>query len=282
MKKEIGIIGLGNVGSMLLSKIIEFNIYEENHIYVANRSKEKIDRALEQYPKLNVCENNKELAKKCKDIIICVEPLNLPAVMAEIKPYLSTETYLMISTTMVASKDLLKIHNGNITIFMPTLISLVNSGVTLVYHSDNVTDRDKNIFENILDKISEVVDLDEEDINITQNLTASFPGIFAEIMLEFVKSTLKYSSNVTHEKLEKMLLISINGASKLLIDKNMSFEETIDRVSTKGGITYEGVKVCKEKLPIVFDETIEATVNRYNAIVAEAGSMIDNLIEEDR
>ena len=188
----------------------------------------------------------------------------------------------MISTTMVASKDLLKIHNGNITIFMPTLISLVNSGVTLVYHSDNVTDRDKNIFENILDKISEVVDLDEEDINITQNLTASFPGIFAEIMLEFVKSTLKYSSNVTHEKLEKMLLISINGASKLLIDKNMSFEETIDRVSTKGGITYEGVKVCKEKLPIVFDETIEATVNRYNAIVAEAGSMIDNLIEEDR
>lgn len=278
MKKEIGIIGLGNVGSMLLNKIIELNIYEENHIYVANRSKEKIENAVKKYPLLNVCESNKELAEKCKNIIVCVEPLNLPGVMAGIKSYLNNETYLMISTSMVATKDLSKIHNGKTTIFMPTLISLVNSGVTLVYHNEFVSDEDRNTFENILTKISEISVLEEKDINLSQNLTATFPGIFAAIMNEFVKSALKHSTSVTHEELERMLLISINGASRLLIEKNMSFEETINKVSTRGGITYEGVKVCKEKLPEVFDATINATVNKYNIITETASSMIDELI----
>ncbi|MGB4439395.1 MAG: NAD(P)-binding domain-containing protein [Sedimentibacter sp.] len=43
MKKEIGIIGIGNVGSMLLHKFIELDLLEEKNIYVANRSKEKLE-----------------------------------------------------------------------------------------------------------------------------------------------------------------------------------------------------------------------------------------------
>lgn len=279
MKKNIGIIGLGNVGSMLLDQLLKLKLLKEEDVYIANRSKEKINNFVSEYPSLNICESNEEIAKKCNKIIVCVEPINVPNVLLEMKPYLNEESYLMISTSMVASDDLYKIHNGKITIFMPTLISIVRSGVTIAFHNELVTIEDKNFFEGLMNGISEVKLLKEEDIKLSQNLTASFPGLFAEIMLEFVKSASKHSINISDEELEHMLLVSLEGAPKLLLERNLSFEETINRVSTKGGITYEGVKVYKKKLPAVFDEAFEATIKRYEDITENTSDAISKLIK---
>lgn len=281
MKKEIGIIGIGNVGSMMLHKFTELNLLEEKSIYVANRSKEKLESLKKKYASLNVCDSNIELAKRCKNILLCVEPLNLPTVLLEIQPYINEETYLMISTSMVAHKDIYKFHEGSITIFMPTLISMVNGGVTLTSHNRHVDEGKKIFFDNIMGSFSEVKNVGEEDINLAQNMTASFPGFFAEIMLEFVKAASKRSNNVSDEELEHMLLLSLLGASRLLLEKNMSFEETIHRVSTKGGITYEGVKVFKEKLPEVFDAALDASTERYDEITRTASENISRLVIPD-
>lgn len=277
MKKEIGIIGIGNVGSMLLHKFTELNLFEEKNIYVANRSTEKLESLKKKYPTINICNNNIELAKKCNNILLCVEPLNLPSVLLEIMPIINEETYLMVSTSMVAHDDISKFHKGSITIFMPTLISMVNGGVTLAFHNNQVKEGEKEFFENITNSFSETKILCEEDINLTQNLTASFPGFFAEIMLEFVKAASKKSHNVSDKDLEHMLLVSLLGASRLLLEKNMSFEETINRVSTKGGITYEGVKVFQAKLPEVFDAALNASTGRYKEITKLASDNINQL-----
>ena len=278
MKKEIGIIGIGNMGSMLFNKFIEMNLFEEENIYVANRSTEKLESLEKKYPSLKICKSNEELVKQCKKIIICVEPLNLPKVLLEIQPFLSDDTYLMISTSMVAHKDLSKFHKGSITIFMPTLISMVNGGITIACHNDNVTQDEKKYFEDIMNNFSEVKIMGEEDINLSQNLTATFPGFFAEIMSEFVKAASRRSKNVNDKDFEHILLVSLLGASRLLLEKNMSFEETINRVSTKGGITYEGVKVFKEKLPEVFDAALEASTSRYAVITELASKEVNELI----
>jgi pyrroline-5-carboxylate reductase len=277
MGKKLGIIGIGNVGSMLLHKFIEMDLFKEENIYVANRSKEKLESLKEKYPSLNICSSNADIAKQCNNIMLCVEPLNLPNVLLEIQQYLNEEKYLMISTSMVAHKDIYQFHEGSITIFMPTLISMVNGGVTLAYNNNHVSKDEVLFFTDIMQNFSEVKILSEEDINLSQNLTASFPGFFAEIMLEFVKAATKRSDSVSHEELEHMLLVSLLGASRLLLEKNMSFEETINRVSTKGGITFEGVKVFKEMLPQVFDAALNASMGRYDEITKLANKNIKEI-----
>jgi pyrroline-5-carboxylate reductase len=42
----------------------------------------------------------------------------------------------------------------------------------------------------------------------------------------------------------------------------MNFEEMVQRVATRGGITEEGVKVFRRRLPETFDEMFEATLNK--------------------
>ena len=279
MKKEIGIIGIGNVGSMMLRKFTELNLFEEKNIYVANRSKEKLESLQKKYTSLNICDSNIELAKCCKNILLCVEPLNLPRVLSEIQPYINEDTYLMVSTSMVAHKDIYRFYEGSTTIFMPTLISMVDGGVTLTSHNCHVDEEQKAFFESIMNSFSEVKNLCEDDINLAQNMTASFPGFFAEIMLEFVNAASKRSKNVSGEELEHMLLVSLLGASSLLLEKYMSFEETISRVSTKGGITYEGVKVFKEKLPEVYDASLDASMGRYDEITRTASEIIGQMTD---
>lgn len=278
MDRKVGFIGIGNVGYMLLNKFLEHKLLEGKNIYTSNRAKANIDKLLDKYPDINVCEDNMEVAASCKTIFLCVEPLNLPNVLKEIKPFLQEDTYLMVSTTMVLNEDLCKIHNGRITVFMPTLISMVNMGVTLAYHNDHVIDENKFLFELLLGKISEVNILHEEDIRVAQNMTASFPGFFAAIMQEFVTSAIQHSKSVSSKDLEHMLLVSLEGAARLLLEKDLSFEDTINRVSTKGGITHAGVQVYKEKLPEVFDAGLDATISRYDVIGELAKKQIEELL----
>ena len=278
MERKIGIIGIGNVGSMFIQKFTEENLFTEENIYAANRSVEKLHGLKEKYPSINICSSITELAKKCSNILLCVKPLDLPYVLLEIQPYINEKTYLMVSTSMIKHEDIRKFHKGSITIFMPTLISMVNGGVSLVFHNEHVDEVKKEFFHGLLSSFSEVKVLDEEDINLSQNMTATFPGLYAEIMLEFVKAASKRSKNVSDQDLEHMLLVSLLGASRLLLERKMSFEETINRVSTKGGTTNAGVTVLKKMLPEVFDATLDASITRHDEMSNAVSKSIDKLL----
>lgn len=47
----------------------------------------------------------------------------------------------------------------------------------------------------------------------------------------------------------------------------MSFEETISRVATKGGLTEEGVRVLKNELPKAFDEVFRRVISKRRRII---------------
>lgn len=276
--KNFGLIGLGNMGSMILDQLLKQNLLNEKNVYIANRSKEKLDNFKEQYNSVNLCSNT-DVAKNCENIMICVEPSNVPKVLLNIVPYLNENSYIMISTATVAYNDLYKIYKGKITKFMPTLNSSVRGGITLSCHNELVSDEEKNYFNQLMSSMSEVIVIKEEDMNLCHNLTGSLPAIVSEIMLEFVRAASKHSINVSMEEIEHMVMVSLAGASKLFIEKNMKFEDTIKKVSTKGGITFEGIKIYEKSLPDIFDEAFDTTIKKYNDITTNVSHITDDLVE---
>ena len=52
--------------------------------------------------------------------------------------------------------------------------------------------------------------------------------------------------------------------------KEMTFEEVVKRVATKGGITQEGTAVVYEKLPDVADELFEKTLAKRRLVAEKA------------
>lgn len=279
MSRNLGLIGLGNMGSMILDQLLKLNIINESEVYISNRSREKIEKFKKSYNSINICNSNLDVVKNCSNVMICVEPTNVPTVLLQIKPYLNKDSYLMISTATVSYEHLYKIYMGKITKFMPTLNSTVRSGITLACHNELVSESDKKYFDGLMSNISEVNIIKEEDMNLCHNLTGSLPAIISEIMLEFVRAASKHSINMTAEEIEHMTMVSLAGASKLFIEKNMKFEDTIKRVSTRGGITYEGIKIYEKKLPPIFEEAFDVTTKKYDDITENAARIIDDLIK---
>lgn len=63
------------------------------------------------------------------------------------------------------------------------------------------------------------------------------------------------------------------GTAKLLVENKKGLDELITGVATKGGITEEGVKVLDEHLPFVFDELLEATLNKHQMVKSSMDKM---------
>ena len=68
------------------------------------------------------------------------------------------------------------------------------------------------------------------------------------------------------EDVEKILLETVKGTIDLIDAKQISFNDIVPRVATKGGITMEGVKIINERMPEVFEQIIQSTMAKRNIL----------------
>lgn len=67
-----------------------------------------------------------------------------------------------------------------------------------------------------------------------------------------------------------MLLRTMVGTGNLMLEKDLSFNDVVTRVATKGGITEEGTKVIYEMLPKVTDEMFDKTLEKRKLTAKKA------------
>ena len=99
--------------------------------------------------------------------------------------------------------------------------------------------------------VTEIKDsLNEKTLLISLNSSICF------VQLESV------CKNKLPEEIVRMVLNTMVGTGKLMLEKDYSFEQVVSRVATKGGITEEGTKVIREQLPEVIDELFNRTLEK--------------------
>ncbi len=76
-----------------------------------------------------------------------------------------------------------------------------------------------------------------------------------------------------------MVLITYLGTARLLQEKKRGLDELIARVATKGGITEEGLNILDEHLLFVFDELLEATLNKHQMVKSSMDRLFASYVE---
>jgi len=112
-----------------------------------------------------------------------------------------------------------------------------------------------------LGTFGKVIELPENEMGMGAELVSCMPGFIAAIFNEIVVVAQEHTK-IPEEQITNMLLNTMMGTSKLMLENKLSFEEVIIRVATKGGITEEGIKVIHEKLPEVVKEMFEKTLEK--------------------
>ncbi|MCY9371499.1 pyrroline-5-carboxylate reductase ProG [Bacillus haynesii] len=262
--KKIGFIGYGSMAQMIVAKLLDQEKISDDMVIVSSRNDGKTEELRKLYPNV-ACQSAEELAKQCGLIFICVPPMAVKETLEKIQPFLQEDVHIV---SIAAGVELDRLHDwtsGQVTRYIPTLTSEAGIGVSLVVHGERVAEADKSRLEEYLSAFSTVKRIHERDIDAASNLTSSSPGFIASIFEEFAQAAVRNSS-LTKEEAFQFLIHSLLGTGKLLMEKDMTFAQTLDRVATKGGITAEGAEVIQDAMPEVFDELFARTMKKYEDI----------------
>ncbi|MDR3560629.1 MAG: NAD(P)-binding domain-containing protein [Negativicutes bacterium] len=263
--RKVGFIGYGSMGSMLVDGLIDSNRLGQDQIIVYTPSPQKLIALKERYPNIGIASSSMEAAAKSDVVVICVKPLAVKAVLEEVKGALTEDKHLVSIAACVTIDNLERVYNGKITKVLPSLTSEVKRGISLVCHNGMVGEDDAQFVESLFGAISTIQRIEEGNFEAAGDLTSCAPGLFAAIFQEFVEAGVRHST-LTRAECAQMVVETLYGTAEILCKQGMGFEQMVERVATKGGITEEGVTVLKDKLPDVFDDVFQHTLAKHKQI----------------
>ena len=271
---KIGIIGYGSMGKMLLEKFIETKRVKESDIFLSTEKFEDIESLNKIYPQINICKQNTDTAKNADILFVCVKPLDITPVLSEIIGSVKCNCHIVSLAGYVLFQQLEQIcAERKITKIMPSVTAEVYQSITLICHNDYVNDDDKNRVEQLLQCFGKNIQVTESELGMASDLTSSMPGFICAILKVITNEAAKRST-ISKEKIATMVTETMYGTAKLLVEKNITFDDLINKVATKGGITEEGAKVIYEKLPQVINEMFDKTSKKVELTIEKVKNLL--------
>ncbi|MHA6488043.1 pyrroline-5-carboxylate reductase ProG [Bacillus cabrialesii] len=267
--EQIGLIGYGSMADMIARQLLKHGQIKENELFIETRTKgERLQALMSDYPNVSA-DSLENWAETCGLILICVPPLHVIETLRRLHPYVNRNTHIVSIAAGVPLRLLEAETEAGISRFIPAITSEAEAGVSLVVHSEALTADQKERLNERLSVFSSVREIKESNLDAASNLTSSAPGFIAAVFEELALSAVR-NSDLSKEEAFDFLIHSLHGTGKLLIEKKMSFGETLERVATKGGITGEGAEVIRASLPDVFDRMFDKTLKKYELLTEQA------------
>ena len=263
---NIGVIGYGSMGKMITEKLASSDLIKPQEIYVSNRTPEKLEDVPEG---VIACRSNREVAHKSEIVFLCVRPNDLRRVLLEISSNLKEESIVVSLNGSVPFHILGHSYFGKICKVIPSVTAEVDRSQTLVCYNELVEDEDKAKLREILEVFGNVIELPEDELGMGSELVSCMPGFIASIFDVLCSSAQKHTS-IPKKQVVKMVLETMCATGELMLSKDMSFEDVVERVATKGGITEEGTKVVYEGFPEIADLLFEKTLEKRHLTAENA------------
>ena len=245
---KIGIIGYGNMGQAIGERI-----KREYEVFAFDKIKSICSE------KITVVNNSLELVSQSEVIILAVKPQDFDILLKEIK--LLVKDKLIISIAAGITTEYIRGQLGEKTRIirvMPNLPAQVGQGVSVLFKDKFATEKDLNLAWQLLSYVGLALPIDDENIiNAVTAVSGSGPAFFCQYIKDKVGADKKrneftelLSAAGTSIDLDRQFAITlaektIDGTIAVLIEKNLSCEELVKMVASKGGTTQAGLDVLQ-------------------------------------
>ena len=261
----VGVIGYGHMGRMLVKGFLSSGALCPGEVVVASRSRESRDACAAAWPEIGIAETNRELARRCRTIILAVRPQEIREVLRDIVPVLSGQEHIVSLAAGISLGDLGALYPGPVTRVIPTVTSTVGQGTTLVCHGQRVRTNDAHRVEEVFSSVGDVMPVREEDLTAATLLSSCGPGLLAAIIEELAGATAR-ASDLPPDRALMLATEMVAATAAYLQETGKAPGDLIDEVATGGGVTEVGVAVLRERLPEVFDGVVAAMLERCGAV----------------
>ncbi|WP_298668523.1 pyrroline-5-carboxylate reductase [uncultured Methanofollis sp.] len=255
---QIGIIGTGSMGGMLVRSFVGSGAVRPDAIVASNRTAAK-RRALAAETGIRCGRDNREVAGGADVVFLCVRPSEVRGVLCELRDELSPEKVLVSIAAGVLLEDLQAWTEARVVRVIPALTSEVLKGASLVAFGERATEEDRETVLALLNAIGRAVEVEERDIEALTLLTSCGPAFVAALMEEMAAAAVRQGG--VRPDLAKLLVKETLMGTAGLIEES-DFGRLIARVATPGGVTEKGVAVIRERGPGMFDGMMRAALGK--------------------
>lgn len=257
---KIGFVGMGNMGRMLVTALLRAGALDPASTIVSNRSREKLTQMATQFPQLVTTSRNDELAQEARVIFLCIKPGETKGALAEMRPYITPEHLLIIITNTIMIPALEESLPARVAKVIPSVTQGVGAGASLLMFGDRSTVADRALLDQLFRTISEPVVIQEAQARICSNLSSCGPAFLAYVYRALSAAAMQYQPDLTPDLVDKLVRETVKATSQLIEQNGYNWTDVINRVSTPGGITAEGIKVLDEQMAGVWEQVMETTI----------------------
>lgn len=254
---KIGIIGCGNMGTMLVEKLCQAGVLNTHTLMISDRSSENSSALKARFPALTIASHPAFIIQGADQLFICTLPEAVHPIIQENLPHFAPACHLISMSACSGLAELAQTYPGPVSRLMPTVITYVQQGYTLLCHNSEVTPLQAQQLETLLTPLGKLSVLSEQDFDLATNFTSSGPALMATLLHAFIQESQRFSG-MPQDLVKKMLTSTLLGTARMIDAELLSPEAIVEKVSTRGGITMEGVQVLLDELPQVYAQAFAA------------------------
>ena len=241
--KKIGFIGAGNMATAIIKGIIARNGNADNiNVFDVSEEKQNLMKELGAA----VCGSCADVTAKSDIIVLAVKPQHYAEAIASLKDAATAEkTFVSIA----AGVSISYVQNAlgkacPVVRVMPNTPLLLGKGASALCPSDNISEEDKQIVEELFAGSGVCEYITEEHMNEIISVNGSSPAyiyLFAKAMADYAESC-----GIDYDKAMNLICATLEGSAAMLRESGDSADVLIEKVSSKGGTTIAALNKLRE------------------------------------
>jgi len=231
----LGFIGVGNMGAALMKGFASSPVRGNTEIYA-------YDPLPRQQTACVFLGSEREVAEKCKYILLAVKPQSAREVLLRIAPAVTADSVIISICAGISAEFIRKYTaaDAKVVRVMPNAPMMLGLGASAVAYTDNLTANERGFAENLLNScgITEIIPSGKmNEVVCVNGSSPAFIYLFAKCFVDYaVEQGLDAKASLN------LFAQSLIGAGHMLLESGMSVESLIEQVSSKGGTTIAGLE----------------------------------------
>jgi pyrroline-5-carboxylate reductase len=274
LDSTVAILGAGNIGSALISGLLEAKAIQPKNLIAADVSEKQLAPLAKKHKIKTLPAGNREAAKQAGVIILAVKPYLVGGVLDEIEEALHPGQILMsvaagvsiefletrLAKRKAKSKPTAKTRQPIIRA-MPNIAMTVHASATALCANAAASDQHRQVAEKIFQSVGTVAWVPEDKMHAVTGLSGSGPA-YVYLILEGLTAggvNMGLPPDVARALAQQTLL----GAAKLAQQTGEHPAALRDRVTTPGGTTIAGLaELERYGVRSALMEAVEAATER--------------------
>jgi pyrroline-5-carboxylate reductase len=242
---RVAVLGAGKMGGILLQAFLKQNLFAPEQIHATVGHAERA-LALSTQWGVDVTTNNLEAARQSDLILLGVKPMQVPGLVEEIRPALTTAKTLISFAASVKTRAIEEAAGMEIAVIraMPNTPSALGAGAAALCRGRFVSAAQMELAERIFETVGRAVVVDEKHMDAVTGLSGSGPAYIYIIIEALAEAGVKVG--LPRDIATQLAAQTTFGAAKMVLETGYHPAMLKDAVTTPAGSTIDGIMALEE------------------------------------